>query len=140
MILAEMVHDARIVRLNSEHRPDHVRTWLGDSIAIEGDTRRGTKNFTTRPGLYGADENLHVTERFRRLDDSTLSYFTADNPLVRREPWGGEYPWPATRDKVYEHALLWKRGHNYALGNIMRGARLRQKRCKPQPNRCAENL
>ena len=39
MILAEMVHDARIVRLNSEHRPDHVRTWLGDSIGYwEGDT------------------------------------------------------------------------------------------------------
>lgn len=124
MILAEMVHDARIVRLNSEHRPDHVRTWLGDSIGHwEGDTLVvETKNFTTRPGLYGADENLHVTERFRRLDDSTLSYsFTVDNPSVWSEPWGGEYPWPATRDKVYEYAC---HEGNYALGNIMRGARL----------------
>ena len=124
MILAEMVHDARIVRLNSEHRPDHVRTWLGDSIGYwEGDTLVvETKNFTTRPGLYGADENLHVTERFRRLDDSTLSYsFTVDNPSVWSEPWGGEYPWPATRDKVYEYAC---HEGNYALGNIMRGARL----------------
>lgn len=124
MILAEMVHDARIVRLNSAHRPDHMRTWLGDSVGHwEGDTLVvKTKNFTPRPGLYGADENLQVTERFRRVDDATLSYsFVVDNPTVWSEPWGGEYPWPATTAKVYEYAC---HEGNYALGNIMRGARL----------------
>ncbi|MED5581669.1 MAG: hypothetical protein VYA82_06260, partial [Pseudomonadota bacterium] len=124
MILAEMVHDARIVRLNSAHRPDHMRTWLGDSVGHwEGDTLVvKTKNFTPRPGLYGADKNLQVTERFRRVDDATLSYsFVVDNPTVWSEPWGGEYPWPATTAKVYEYAC---HEGNYALGNIMRGARL----------------
>ncbi|MEM9407317.1 MAG: hypothetical protein AAGA81_14875 [Acidobacteriota bacterium] len=32
MIEIEMVHDARIVRMNSEHPPKHIRSWLGDSI------------------------------------------------------------------------------------------------------------
>ena len=32
LILLEMVHDARIVRMNSEHPPASVRKWLGDSI------------------------------------------------------------------------------------------------------------
>ena len=84
------MHDARIVRLNSAHRPDHMRTWLGDSVGHwEGDTLVvKTKNFTPRPGLYGADENLQVTERFRRVDDATLSYsFVVDNPTVWSEPW-----------------------------------------------------
>ena len=39
MILIEMVHDARIVRMNSEHPPVDETKWLGDSIGWwEGDT------------------------------------------------------------------------------------------------------
>ena len=39
MILIEMVHDARIIRLNAEHDPPEVRKWLGDSVGRwEGDT------------------------------------------------------------------------------------------------------
>ena len=38
-----------------------------------------------------------------------------------RNPGGGEYPWPRTDEKVYEYAC---HEGNYALGNIMRGARL----------------
>jgi hypothetical protein len=72
--------------------------------------------------LYGADENLHVVERFKRIDSQTLSYsFTVTDPTVWSQPWGGEYPWPQTADKVYEYAC---HEGNYALGNIMRGARL----------------
>ena len=124
MILAEMVHDARIIRLNSDHRPNHIRTWLGDSIGHwEGDTLVvETTNFNSQPALYGADENLHVVERFRRVDDKTLSYsFTVTDPTVWSEPWSGEYPWPQTDEKVYEYAC---HEGNYAMGNIMRGARL----------------
>ena len=124
MILAEMVHDARVIRLNSEHRADHIRTWLGDSVGHwEGDTLVvETTNFTKQPALYGADENLQVTERFTRLDDDTLSYsFVVTDPTIWSEPWGGEYPWPETDDKVYEYAC---HEGNYSFGNIMRGARL----------------
>ena len=39
MILTEMVHDARVIRLNAQHRPSHMRTWMGDSDGRwEGDT------------------------------------------------------------------------------------------------------
>ena len=39
MILAEKVHDARVIRLNAEHRPSEVRTWRGDSVGHwQGDT------------------------------------------------------------------------------------------------------
>ena len=124
MILAEMVHDARVIRLNSEHRPDHIRTWMGDSVGYwEGDTLVvETRNFTQQPALYGADQNLQVTERFTRLDDKTLSYsFVVSDPTVWSQSWGGEYPWPETDEKVYEYAC---HEGNYSFGNIMRGARI----------------
>src|SRR5882762_7266651 len=39
MILVEMIHDARIIRMNASHVPDNIRKWLGDSVAHwEGDT------------------------------------------------------------------------------------------------------
>ncbi len=124
MILAEMVHDARVIRLNSEHRPDNMRSWLGDSIGWwEGDTLVvETTHFKARPALGQASGNLKVTEWFSRTDDKTLHYrFRVEDPTVWTEPWEGDYPWPATDSKVFEYAC---HEGNYALGNIMRGARL----------------
>lgn len=124
MILVEMVHDARIIRMNSKHPPPEVRKWLGDSIGWwEGDTLVvETTNFTKRPALYNASQNLRVIERFTRTSEDELLYrFTVEDPTVWTKPWTGEYPWPATDDKVYEYAC---HEANYALGNILRGARL----------------
>ena len=124
MIMAEMVHDARVVRMNAEHRPDATRTWLGDSIGWwEGDTLVvETTHFKAQPALYNASSNLKVTERFSRQDKDTLHYsFTVEDPTVWQEPWSGDYPWPATDDKLFEYAC---HEGNYALGNIMRGARI----------------
>ena len=33
MILQEMVHDARVIRIGSEHLPEGKNRWLGDSIS-----------------------------------------------------------------------------------------------------------
>jgi hypothetical protein len=124
MILNEMVHDARIIRLNSEHLPADIRKWMGDSIGHwEGDTLViDTTNFTPTSALRGATENLHVVERLKRNDDNSLLYsFTVEDSATWAEPWSGEYPWPATEDSVFEYAC---HEGNYALGNILRGARL----------------
>lgn len=124
VILVEMVHDARIIRMNSEHLPPHMKRWLGDSIGWwEGDTLVvDTTNFREEAAFRGASENLHVVERFHRLDDETLLYqFTVEDPSVWKKPWRGEYTWPETDDKVFEYAC---HESNYALGNVMRGARL----------------
>ena len=124
MILVEMVHDARIIRLNSEHPPAEVKRWLGDSIGWwEKDTLVvDTTNFHPNAGFRGSSENLHVVERFKRLDKDTLLYsFQVDDPTSWKKSWGGEYTWPATSDKVYEYAC---HESNYALGGIMRGARV----------------
>ena len=124
MILVEMVHDARIVRMNDEHAPPEIRKWLGDSVGHwEGDTLVvDTTNFTDTPALSGASRNLHVVERFTRIDADTLLYqFTVDDPTVWSAPWSGEYIWPATRDRVYEYAC---HEANYSFRGILGGARI----------------
>jgi hypothetical protein len=124
MILVEMVHDARIIRLNSEHVAPDIRKWMGDSIGHwEGDTLVvDTTNFTDTPGMGRATRDLHVVERFSRIDADTLRYsFTVADSNTWSEPWSGEYPWPATDQPVYEYAC---HEANYSLGNVMRGARL----------------
>ena len=132
MILLEMVHDARIIRLNSDHGSDENRKWLGDAVGRwEGETLVvETKNFTPYTGLYGGDENLHLTERFTKLDDGNLLYnFTVDDPTAWTKPWSGEYVWKSTEGKVYEYAC---HEGNYAMGNILRGARILESEYVPK--------
>jgi hypothetical protein len=123
MILNEMVHDVRIVRLNSKHEPPEIRRWLGDSIGHwEGDTLVvDTTNFNDQPALAGATRNLHVVERFTPMDAKTLRYkFTVEDPTVWTGPWTGEMVWPATTDRIYEYAC---HEGNYSFAGILRGAR-----------------
>jgi hypothetical protein len=127
MILTEMVHDARIVRMNAEHLPKNFRFWMGDSVGHwEGDTLVvDTTNFNDKTRFRGATENLHVVERFTRLDDKNLLYrFTIEDPETWTRPWTGEMGWPATNNHIYEYAC---HEANYALKDILKGARLRDK-------------
>ena len=123
MILVEMVHDARIIRMNAEHAPPDIRKWLGDSVGHwEDDTLVvDTTNFTGSPGLSQASRDLHVVERFTRIDEDTLLYqFTVEDPTIWTEPWSGEYVWPASSQRVYEYAC---HEANYSFAGILRGAR-----------------
>jgi hypothetical protein len=126
MILTEMVHDARIIRMNATHLPSTIRKWLGDSIGRwEGDTLVvDTTNFTEQTRFRGASENLHIVERFTRADARTLRYqFTVEDPTTWARAWTAEYSWPATNEKIYEYAC---HEGNYAMENILRGARLKE--------------
>ncbi|MGD0136449.1 MAG: hypothetical protein ABSE57_30780 [Bryobacteraceae bacterium] len=126
MILSEMVHDARIVRMNAQHLPKTIRKWMGDSVGHwEGDTLVvDTTNFTDKTRFRGATEDLHVVERFSRVDARTILYrFTVEDPATWASAWTGEYAWPATDQPIYEYAC---HEANYALGDILRGARTRE--------------
>ena len=123
MILVEMVHDARIVRINGTHAPKDVRQWLGDSIGHwEGDTLVvDTTNFTNQIRFRGSSENLHVMERFTRTDANTILYrVTIDDPSTFTKQWTAEYPFVATPGPIYEYAC---HEGNYSLTDILGGAR-----------------
>ncbi len=124
VIQNEMIHDARIVRMNSKHEPPDITRWLGDSIGHwEGDVLViDTTNFNDTPALYGADKNLHVIEKISRIDAKTLLYqFTIDDPTVWTAKWSGEMPWPLTDGRIFEYAC---HEGNYSFSNILKGARL----------------
>jgi hypothetical protein len=123
LILTEMIHDARIVRMNAQHLPKTIRRWMGDSVGHwEGDTLVvDTTNFNDKTQFRGSGENLHVVERLTRVDAGTLLYrFTIEDPDTWDRAWSGEYTWPATNKPIYEYAC---HEANYALGSILRGAR-----------------
>ena len=127
MILVEMIHDARVVRLNSEHPGPEVRRWLGDSIGWwEGDTLVvETTNFHPLATIRGVSENARVVERFTRQPDGNVHYhFRVEDESMWKSPWAGEYVWKATDERVWEYAC---HEGNYSMGGTLRGARLLEK-------------
>jgi len=136
LILSEMVHDVRIIRLNTtDHLPKNVRPWLGDSIGRwEGDTLvvETTNIHPTQLAqgglLYayrGASENLKVTERFTRNGPDTILYkFTMEDPATFVAPFSGELPFNRLDEQVYEYAC---HEGNYAMSNILNGERVRER-------------
>jgi hypothetical protein len=123
MILVEMDHDVRVIRMNSTHVAPAMRKWLGDSIGHwEGDTLVvDTTNFTDQTMFNGASKDMHVIERFQRVDASTILYkVTIDDPSSFAKPWTMEFPFVATPGPVYEYAC---HEGNYAMTDIMGGAR-----------------
>ena len=128
VIANEMIHDARIVPLNGGPRlPGSVRRWQGDPRGHwDGETLVvDTTNFSDRTNVRGSDEQLHLVERFRRVDADTLLYeFTVDDPTAFTKSWSGAIPMTRSIEPIYEYAC---HEANYAMGGILRGARAQEK-------------
>ena len=135
-LLNEMVHDVRIIPVDGRPPlPDDVRQWMGSSRGRwEGDTLVvETVNFTDKTAsfnasvvtAYGSGENLHLTERFRRVDDDTLLYeFTIDDPTTFTRPFTVVLPMRKSEHPLYEYAC---HEGNYGLYNILAGARAKER-------------
>ena len=124
LIVVEMVHDARHIRLNSrQHLPESLRPWFGDSVGWwEGDTLVvETTNYPEVQAFFGSWEHLKVTERITRVAKGRLHYaFTVSDPTIWAEPWGGDYEFAALEGRVYEYAC---HEGNYAMPGILGGSR-----------------
>jgi hypothetical protein len=136
MILSEMNHDARIIRMGATtHAPAGLRPWFGDSIGRwEGDTLVvETTNIhplqldqTSILWAYrGASEQIKVTERFTRTGPDTIRYrFTVEDPTFTA-PFTGELPFNRLAEMIYEYAC---HEGNYAMTNILSGERAKERR------------
>jgi hypothetical protein len=132
MILVEMVHDARIIRIDDEHVPGQVRKWMGDSVGRwEGDTLVvETRNFRAEQNFRGSSEQAVITERFTRVADDKIVYrFTVDDPATFAEKITGELPFTPANGNIYEYAC---HEGNYALPGILSGAREEEKAAAAQ--------
>ena len=128
MVLVEMVHDVRVIRMNAQHESPVLERWLGDSIGRwEGDTLVvETTNVRPENRFRGTSDKLKVTERFKRVDANTILYrATIDDPETWTNPWTVEYPFVGTAGPVYEYAC---HEGNYAMDDILGGAHKSEKK------------
>jgi len=111
------------------HLSRGIRQWLGDSRGRwEGQTLVvDTTNFTDRTNYYGSRENLHLVERFTRVAADVITYaVTIDDSTTFTRPWTIELPLTRADEKknqIYENAC---HEGNYALTNILAGARTKE--------------
>jgi hypothetical protein len=123
LILTEMIHDARIVRMNAGHLPSPIRLWLGDSVGRwDADTLVvDTTNFTDKTRFRGSGDGLHVIERFTRTSAVTIRYdFTVDDASSFTRPWSGRLWIRRTKGPIYEYGC---HEGNYSMVGVLRGAR-----------------
>jgi len=134
VILVEMNHDARVIRIDREHNPDSMKPWLGDSVGYwEGDTLVvKTRNIHPqqqfRAGIRHQiliSEQALIEERFTRTSKEEILYkFKVDDTKFYNEHWEGEISLRETEGKIYEYAC---HEGNYAMENILAGARAEEK-------------
>ncbi len=130
MIMAEMVHDVRIIRLSDpEALGEELRPWFGDSRGwYEGNTLVvETTNINSDQEFLGMHPSADrkVTERFTRVDDETMLYeFTIDDPSTYTSAWSGQVPFKTLGDRVYEYAC---HEGNYAIAGVLSGARYEER-------------
>ena len=123
-IFTEQIHDARIVPLDGRpHLPQGVRQWMGDSRGHwEGDTLViETTNFNDKKYFRGATDEMHLIERFTRVDPDTVIYeFTVTDPSTFEHAWSVQIPMRRNLDPIYEYAC---HEGNYGMEGTLSGAR-----------------
>jgi hypothetical protein len=123
-ILLEMNHDVRIVPIDgSPHPGPNIRQYMGDSRGHwEGKTLVvDTTNFNGKTNFHGAGEDLHVIERFTRVDDKSILYeFTVEGAETWARPWRGELMLTKTEGPIFEFAC---HEGNRGMPNTLAGAR-----------------
>ena len=131
VIFNEQIHQTRVIPLDG--RPpiaQTIRQWIGDSRGRwEGNTLVvDSTNFNDKRngrGGWQATEDLHVVERFTRVDADTINYeFTVDDPRSFTRPWTGRIPMRTLHERMYEFAC---HEGNYGMMNILSGARADEK-------------
>ena len=130
IIMVEMIHDTRIIRIGDGPRlPPHIRPWFGDSWGRwEGDVLVvETTNINPQQTLLGIppSDHMKVTERFTRVDEETILYeFTVEDPTMYTQAWGGEVPIRKLHDRLYEYAC---HEANYGMSGVLSGARYEER-------------
>ena len=131
VIVSELIHDARMIRMNGTHSPAALTSWLGDSIGRwEKDTLVvETKYFSpssavrlrSRNNVFLVSPRTVVIERFTRVSDRELNYvFTVSDPTYYTRPWTGETHLLRSAKRMFEFAC---HEGNYSMRDMLEAAR-----------------
>jgi len=110
------------------HLRGNLRQWWGDSRGRwEGNTLVvDVTNFSPKSDFQGAHENLHLVERWTRLDADTIEYVvTIDDPTTWTRPWTVKQEFKKQSDAA-NRIYYEPRCHegNFGLPALLRGARV----------------
>ncbi len=129
VVLTEMIHDARIIKLRSLPPLDKELTmWSGDSSGFwDGDTlvvvTRNFNGLTQSFEGYGSSNSKMLTERFTRVGPRTISYqFTIEDPETFTDRLTAIIPLTLVDAQLFEYAC---HEGNYGMANMLRAARRR---------------
>jgi len=118
---------SQLIYLDGRPRPTasvHLETgaarghWEGDTLVVE---------YTNFAGDVDGTANKHLTERWKRLDDTHLLYgFTMDDPATRTKPYSIEFVmWRLTdQEQLVEYAC---HEGNVNLEFTLSGARAKER-------------
>jgi len=128
VVMTEMIHDARIIPLDSRPRlGPEMAPWSGESRAHWDDDTLviETQNFTDKVNVFdstGTGDTMKLTERFTRVEKDKMVYqFTVDDPSSFTKPFTALVNMPRSEGQIYEYAC---HEGNYAMVSILTGARL----------------
>ena len=130
LLITQTNSDVRVIPLDGRAAPPESvgaflgisrGHWEGETLVVE------TTNFRPEARVRRIQEvgsNLHLVERFTRLDDDMLLYrATLTDPTTWEAPWTFELPWPALEPPgLFEWAC---HEANYGIINVVRGAQIR---------------
>jgi hypothetical protein len=120
-----MVHDARVIPLDGRARVTGtaMRNYLGESRGRwDGETLVvETTNFSPKANYRGANVNLKLTERYRRVGPGRVELLlTVDDSTVWTKPWTVKLALRPSEGDLIEYAC---HEGNYGLRNILEVAR-----------------
>jgi hypothetical protein len=128
VIFQELIHDARIIPMDGRpHLPENIRQWHGDPRGRwDGDTLVvESTNFSPKSNFRGSAENLHLVERFTRIDAEMIVYeITIDDPTTFARAWTIQIPLKSSPDPIFEYAC---HEGNVAMEGILKGARAEER-------------
>jgi hypothetical protein len=132
----EMIHEARVIPIGDRpHVSPAIRNYLGDSrghwegntLVVETTNFKDTVAIGSNGAGYPGDPGYHskdmrLIERFTRVNADTLNYeATVVDPKTWVKPWTMLIE--LRRDDDYQYVEYGCHEGNYAMGNILRGAR-----------------
>jgi len=121
-------YQRNIVMNGTPHLPASVRQWWGDSRGHwEGNTLVvDVTNFSPKTSFQGSRENLHLIERWTRIDQDNLEYIVkVEDPTIWTAPWTVKIDLslqPNEANRFYTEPRCFE--GNYGLPSLMLGERL----------------
>src|SRR4029077_1986709 len=89
--------------------------WDGNTLVVE------TQGFHESTSFPNSSPNMHLIEKFTRVDPDTLLYeFTVSDPTTWTKPFTAQVPMRKSDQLLYEYAC---HEGNYAMPGMLRAAR-----------------